>query len=402
MADGPTRFFGLDVHKEYFVAVGVDAQREVVFGPQRVSNYQLDEWVARVLTTQDSVVLEMTTNTYLFYDTLVPHVHSVIAVHPPNVLLVTGVKVQTDKKAALALAQLHAAGMLEGVWIPPQEVRDQRALIARREKMVRLSTMAKNRLHTVLHRNHLVLPEKPFSSEQRNWWESLSLSTTEQFLVRSDLDTLAFAQKQVEQAEECLKKTSAQDERIPLLVQLPGVAMLTAITILAAIGDIARFPNAKKLVGYAGLGTRVHDSGKTHNSGRITKTGRRDLRRAMVNAANHAIEHHPHWKAEFERLEPHLGRSKAIVAIARKLLVAVWHVLSQKDADRFADPAGVARSFFALAYQVGVKNLPEGQSALAFTREQLDRLGIGQDLQEISWGSQHHKLPASKLLTEKK
>jgi transposase len=312
------------------------------------------------------------------------------------------VKVQTDKKAALALAQLHAAGMLEGVWIPPQEVRDQRALIARREKMVRLSTMAKNRLHTVLHRNHLVLPEKPFSSEQRNWWESLSLSTTEQFLVRSDLDTLAFAQKQVEQAEECLKKTSAQDERIPLLVQLPGVAMLTAITILAAIGDIARFPNAKKLVGYAGLGTRVHDSGKTHNSGRITKTGRRDLRRAMVNAANHAIEHHPHWKAEFERLEPHLGRSKAIVAIARKLLVAVWHVLSQKDADRFADPAGVARSFFALAYQVGVKNLPEGQSALAFTREQLDRLGIGQDLQEISWGSQHHKLPASKLLTEKK
>jgi transposase len=184
--------------------------------------------------------------------------------------------------------------MLEGVWIPPQPVRDLRALIARREKMVRLSTIAKNRLHAVLHRNHLVLPEKPFSSEQRTWWESLPLSATEQFLVRSDLDTLVFAQKQVEQAEECLKKASAEDERIPLLVQLPGVAMLTAITILAAIGDVTRFPNAKKLVGYAGLGTRVHDSGKTHNSGRITKTGRRDLRRSMVNAANHAIEHHPH------------------------------------------------------------------------------------------------------------
>jgi hypothetical protein len=318
MAEGPTRFFGLDIHKEYFVAVGVNPQREIVFGPQRVSNHQLDDWVARVLTTQDSVALEMTTNTYLFYDTLLPQVHSVIAVHPPNVLLVTGVKVQTDKKAALALAQLHAAGLLEGVWIPPHPVRDLRALIARREKMVRLSTMAKNRLHAVLHRNHLSLPEKPFSSEQRTWWESLPLSATEQFLVRSDLDTLVFAQKQVEQAEECLKKASAQDERIPLLIQLPGVAMLTAITILAAIGDITRFPNAKKLVGYAGLGTRVH------------------------------------------------------------------------------------RSFFAHAYQVGVRNLPEGQSALAFTREQLDRLGIGQDLQEIPWGSKHHKLPLSKLLPEKK
>jgi transposase len=402
MAEGPTRFFGLDIHKEYFVAVGVNPQREVVFGPQRVSNYQLDEWGARVLTTQDSVVLEMTTNTYLFYDTLVPLVHSVIAVHPPNVALVTNVKVQTDKKAALALAQLHAAGLLEGVWIPPQEVRDLRALIARREKMVRLSTMAKNRLHSLLHRNHLILPEKPFAPEQRSWWESLPLSSTEQFLVHSDLDTLEFAQKQVEQAEECLKKASAQDERIPLLVQLPGVAMLTAITILAAIGDVTRFPNAKKLVGYAGLGTRVHDSGKSHNSGRITKTGRRDLRRSMVNAANHAIEHHPHWKKEFERLEPHLGRSKAVVAIARKLLVAVWHVLSEKAADRFADPANVARSFFTYAYRVGVRNLPEGRSALSFTREQLDRLGIGQDLLEIPWGSKPHKLPASKLLPENK
>jgi transposase len=402
MAEGPTRFFGLDIHKEYFVAVGVNPQREVVFGPQRVSNYQLDEWGARVLTTQDSVVLEMTTNTYLFYDTLVPLVHSVIAVHPPNVALVTNVKVQTDKKAALALAQLHAAGLLEGVWIPPQEVRDLRALIARREKMVRLSTMAKNRLHSLLHRNHLILPEKPFAPEQRSWWESLPLSSTEQFLVHSDLDTLEFAQKQVEQAEECLKKASAQDERIPLLVQLLGVAMLTAITILAAIGDVTRFPNAKKLVGYAGLGTRVHDSGKSHNSGRITKTGRRDLRRAMVNAANHAIEHHPHWKKEFERLEPHLGRSKAVVAIARKLLVAVWHVLSEKAADRFADPTSVACSFFAHAYRVGIRNLPEGQSAIAFTREQLDRLGIGQDLLEIPWGSKPHKLPASKLLPENK
>ena len=401
MTDSPTRFFGLDIHKEYFVAVGVNPQREVVFGPQRVSNHQLDEWVARVLTPQDAVVLEMTTNAYLFYDTLLPQAYSVIAVHPPSVALVTNAQVKTDKKAALALAQLHAAGMLTGVWIPPQPVRDLRTLIARREKMVRLSTMAKNRLHAVLHRNHLILPKKPFAPEQCTWWKSLPLSATEQFLVRSDLDTLEFAQKQIGQAEECLQKESAQDERIPLLVQLPGVAMLTAITILAAIGDVARFPNAKNLVGYAGLGTRVHDSGMTHSSGRITKAGRRDLRRAMVNAANHAIEHHPHWKKEFERLEPHLGRSKAVVAIARKLLVAVWHVLSKKVADRFADSASVASSFLAHAYKVGVRNLPQGQSALAFAREQLDRLGIGKELQGIPWGAKPRKLPPSKLLPEK-
>jgi transposase len=402
MADGPTRFFGLDIHKEYFVAVGVNVQREVIFGPQRVSNYQLAEWAERVLTREDAVALEMSTNTYLFYDTLVPHVRSVIAVHPPSVALVTNAQVKTDKKAALALAQLHAAGMLTGVWIPPHEGRDLRALIARRDKMVRLSTMAKNRLHSTLQRNHLVLPEKPFSPEQRSWWKNLSLSATEKFLVLSDLDTLEFAQKQVEQVEECLKQKSAEDERIPLLIQLPGVAMLTAITILAAIGDITRFPNAKKLVGYAGLGTRVHDSGMTHTSGRITKTGRKDLRRAMVNAANHAVIHHVHWKKEFERMEPRLGRSKTIIAIARKLLVAVWHVLGKQVADRFAEPRDVANSFCAHAYRIGVKNLPDGQSALTFTREQLDRLGIGKELQEIGWGMKPRKLPPSKMLLQKK
>jgi transposase len=152
----PTRFIGLDIHKAYFVAVGVDAQKQVVFGPQTIPNYQLDAWVLKFLQPADAVVVEMTVNTYLFHDVIAPHVHSFIAVHPPNVTLVTGVKVKTDKKAALTLAQLHAVGMLEGVWIPPEPVRDLRAVIAQREKMVRLSTQAKNRLSSLLHRRHLV------------------------------------------------------------------------------------------------------------------------------------------------------------------------------------------------------------------------------------------------------
>lgn len=391
------RFVGLDIHKEYFVAVGVNSERRMIFGPQRVSNYQLDEWILRHLTQEDSVVLEMTTNAYLFYDSLLPHVHSVIVVHPAHVALVTQVDVKTDKKAALALAELHAVGLLTGVWIPPHEVRDMRSLIAQREKMVRLSTIAKNRLHAVLHRKPLIIAENSFSPEQRSWWESLPLSETEKLLVGSDLDTLEFAQRQVNYIEVNLKQKSLQDERIPYLIQLPGIAWLTAMTILAAIGDISRFETAKKLVGYAGLGTRVHDSGMTHSSGRITKSGRKDLRQAMVNAANHAVQNHPHWKQAMARLEPHLGRSKAIVAIARKLLVAV----SEKVADRFADPQKVASSFLHLAYQIGARNLPNRISALAFTREQLDHLGVGEDLQQIDWGSRPLRLPPSQRLIEK-
>jgi hypothetical protein len=115
MGEDPKRFIGLDIHKEYFVAISVNPQREVIFGPQKVSDYRLDDWISRYLNPKDAVVLEMTTNMYLFYDSLLHYVHSVMVVHPPNVALVTNAQVKKDKKAALALSQLHAAGLLMGV-----------------------------------------------------------------------------------------------------------------------------------------------------------------------------------------------------------------------------------------------------------------------------------------------
>jgi transposase len=395
------RWIGLDIHKAYFVAVGVDAQKRTVFGPHKIPNEQLEDWIVRHLHPTDAVVLEMSTNTYLFHDTLLPHVGSVLAVHPPNVRLVTGVKVKTDKKAALTLAQLHAAGLLEGVWIPPVEIRELRAVLAQRAKMVRLSTQAKNRLNSLLHRTHRQRPAQPFKEENLPWWESLPLTPIEKHIVRSDLDTLAFAGKQIDAIEEVLKQEAAKEEQLPLLVQLPGIAMLTALTILAAIGPIERFEDAKHLVGYAGLGASVHDSGQTHATGHITKAGRRDLRGAMVDAANAAVRHHPFWKKEFERLEYRLGRSKAIVAIARRLLVAVWHILKHETMDRHAEETNVAASLFKLAYEIKVANLPKGLSAKAFTRKEMDRLKIGQELEIVPWGSKKVKLPPSNLPPQK-
>ncbi len=82
-------------------------------------------------------------------------------------------------------------------------------------------------------------------------------------------------------------------KQVPFLVQLPGLGVLSALRLLAAIGDITRFPSAKHLVGYAGLGASVHQSGETSRGGRITKEGRSDLRGVMVEAAWVAVEHHP-------------------------------------------------------------------------------------------------------------
>jgi hypothetical protein len=173
--------------------------------------------------------------------------------------------------------------------------------------------------------------------------------------------------------------------------------MITAMTLLAAIGDVGRFPTANHLVGYAGLGTRVHDSGQTHRQGRITKAGRRDIRAAMVEAAQTAFRLHPHWKAELARLEPRLGRNKAIVAIARKLLVAVWHVLSKECADRFAQAEAIARKLAKYAHTIAKDNRPGRQTVAEYVRGQLDRLGIGAEMEAIRWKSKRIDLPPSRL-----
>ncbi|MBU1879486.1 MAG: transposase [Chloroflexi bacterium] len=203
----------------------------------------------------------MTTNTFQLYDDLLPHVLSVTVVHPPYVALITRAQVMTDKIAARTLARLHAAGLLPPVWVPPAEVRDHRALVAQRAKMMRLATQARNRLHAVLHRHHILPPAgDPFTADKQAWWLALDISSLERARVQSDLATLQFAWTQVNLLEGTMAVLASEDERSVLLLQLPGIGLITTITLLAAIGDVARFPTAGHLVGYAGLGGRVHDS----------------------------------------------------------------------------------------------------------------------------------------------
>jgi transposase len=388
MKDSRKRYIGLDVHKHYLIAVGVDDDLNVVLPVRRVEFAHLETWMKKTLTKQDKVALEMTTNTWQLYDELCQHAGSVLVVHPPHVALITRSQVMNDKIAASILARLLAKGLLVGVWVPPQEIRELRGLVAQRKKMTGLATQAKNRLHAVLQRHHLLPPAgNPFHVSQQEWWLALPLGTLEKVNVLSDLETLRFAQAQQVRLTAIMEEIANQDEEVTRLLQLPGFGVVTAVTVWAAIGDIQRFEDAQHLVGYAGLGTKVHDSGMTTRTGRITKAGRRDLRVALTEAAQVAANSHPHWKAELARLQPRLGRNKAIVAIARKLLVAVWYILAQHKTDRFAQPEAIAQKFLKFAYQLGKESRPQGQSAAQFVRQRLDALQLGKELTSIAWGT---------------
>jgi transposase len=132
-------------------------------------------------------------------------------------------------------------------------------------------------------------------------------------------------------------------------------------------------------------------------TGRITKTGRVDLRSALITAAHAAKRLNPHWRAEFQRLAKRIGRHKATVAVARKLLVSIWHLLTRREVDRYMVPAALATTFASFVYGElgGTDDLPGGRTALEFVRHLLDQLQVGKELQYVMLGRKRFILPKS-------
>ena len=392
------RYLAIDLHKYYAVIGGVNIQQQVILPPRRIEIDALEAWARKYLLPTDEVVLEATTNAWTTYDLVSPLVQRCVVASPLHVRWIAEARVKTDAADVLRLAKLLAANLVPEVWVPPIPVRELRSLLAYRQRVVKVQTMAKNRLHSVLHSRSLAAPVgQAFAEKNREWWLALEVSPTEHLRIRHDLATLEHLQGQLVDLEAEIHRLSTISpwlEQAPYLVQLPGFGVLTAMTVLAAIGDITRFPSAKHLVGYAGLGAGVHDSGQTHRDKGITKQGRRELRKALVESAWVAVNTHPYWTTQFERLERRKPKNKAIVAMARHLLIAVWHVLTERSADKNAIPKMVALKLMAWSWKLSDQER-SGLTSRQFIRYHLMRLKLGEDLPYLVTGKNTKRAIAS-------
>ena len=383
------RYIAVDLHRAYVVVGGVNARQEVVLAPRRIELEAWPRWAKAHLAKSDALVVESTSNAWDFYDQVEPLVGRAVVANPRLVKVIASSRVKTDKVDTLALARLLAANLIPEVWVPPVFVREARGLLAHRRRLVKTRTMVTGRLQSLLQRHNLPGPDgEPFSAANRAWWEALEVSRTEKLRIRQDLDSLAHLDKQLAELQDEVNRLSTTPpwaEWVPFVMQLPGFSVLLTMIILAAIGDITRFPSPKKLVGYAGLGASVHSSGKTHRTGHITKTGRRELRWTLVEAAWCAVRYSPHWRAEFKRLAGRMPENVAIVAIARKLLVVIWHVLTNQVADKHADENRVAAKFMRWSWAL-TQEQRDGLSTRLFVRRQLMRLQLGHDLTHFTYG----------------
>jgi transposase len=176
-------------------------------------------------------------------------------------------------------------------------------------------------------------PETLDSLSAARWTETYteSLSDDERDLLRQLADAMAMFERHrtdLERRIAPLVKTRPDWRRtVESLDSLPGFGSVVTWTLLAEIGDFARFDRPEELVNYVGLDPRVFQSDATVRHGRITNTGPRDARWVLIQAAWVAATHDGRCQGLLRRISKRAGRKKAAVAVARKLLVWAWYLV---------------------------------------------------------------------------
>ena len=242
-----------------------------------------------------------------------------------------------DKVDAATLAQLLRADLLPEAWIAPPAVRQLRAVIRHRISLVRLGTQLRNRIHAVAADHGYDRPASYWTGPGRGWLAELDLPAVSREIVTDCLAVIDGLAPVIERLDGELYQHAKADPRVKVLTTLPGVGEFTALVMLAEIGDITRFPSARKLASWAGLTPTVRGSDRTVRHGHISKQGSAWLRWAMNQAAQTA-KRSPAFAASYAAIASRRGKKIAIIAVARKLLTRAWHLLSEMQAADASTP----------------------------------------------------------------
>jgi transposase len=356
------RSIGLDVHRDFCQVAIADGGRARSAGRIATPVQQL-ELFARSLAPTDRVVLEATGNALAIARILEPHVAEVVLAHAKQVRAISHARVKTDKVDAKVLADLLAAELIPAVWIGDERARMLRRLVSRRRGLVKRRTQIKNEISAVLHRNLKGAnpASDPFGKRGRAWIAAQQLPIDERLTVDGCLRQLDFLGGELSQIDEIIAQHALGDEDVRRLMTIPGIDVVTAATLAAVIGDVRRFPTSRQLVGYLGLHPTIRQSGTgPARHGRLSKEGSAAARHVLVEAAWSAAKSPGPLRAFAQRTAAKRGRHVATVAVARKLAVLAWHLLTRGEDYAFARPSLVRRKMRALELKAGAPRAKPG------------------------------------------
>lgn len=250
---------------------------------------------------------------------------------PSRVERAPGLGVKTDRLDVGKMARKLEEGQLRGIYIPPRELHEERQIGRTYAQCLKERKRAQIRIRSLMQEQGLLGPVPAAGwSAYSQWLAAQTLAKTIEHCVESLQRLRQAADAQAHRQRAALQRLAQRPEYAPLVAALtaqPGVGTFSAIRLILELGDIGRFPRPESLPRYLGLTPSEYSSGELVHRGHLLKCGPGALRGLLLQCAWAAVSRSKDRKLReiFETLAPRIGRKRAIIAVARRLSLAVHH-----------------------------------------------------------------------------
>lgn len=320
---GKDIFVGLDVHKKTYAVVA------------RVDGEVVKKWTT--VASPSKLVAQLFRyfeggNIYTAYeagfsgfslhrDLESTGIHNLV-VHAAGIEVAANDRVKTDKRDAAKLSSLLESKRLKGIRVPTEAEENQRQLTRTRQQLVEDRTAVKNKLRMKFHQLGVIEAEENQHMSHILVKELLTRVSSKEFVIAIEAYWHIWQKldEEITKLERELKQQAQEDSNEATYRSAPGVGPLSARILSNEMGDMSQFHNERQLFSYTGLTPSEHSSGDHIRRGHITRQGNSRVRAILIEIAWRAIGKDQALATFFERLYPHTGKKRAIVAVARKLI----------------------------------------------------------------------------------
>jgi len=331
------KIIGLDCHPDTFTAavfVGQTPHDARKIGSQEnLSLEALLKWAAAELTPQDIILMEAGSNSFELCKRLTSLGLKACVLESCHVGKHAKTYADNDKMAAARIALVYLAGNAPCVWVPDEQTRERRELLHAYRKAVGDHTAATNSIKAYLNGRGLRLGKHSLEEKTTSQWilEQANWSALQKNILAEHLANITESKERRKRLYRLIAAEIATDPKMMRCMKILGVGIVSAFALLAVIGDIGRFHSPEKLVAYIGLnpGQRQSGKGKDIRLG-VGRRGRGDIRHLLIQGAQAIMRsgrNNPLAQWGWKLFARKGNRNVAVAAIARKLLVQVWHLL---------------------------------------------------------------------------
>ena len=319
---------GVDLHQAFCYMTALDSTgRSLKAGPVDNRPAALRKWF-QGFSEPVEVAVEACSFWPAFKEAIEHEVGQIHLVHPQRVKAIASAKLKNDRVDSATLAHLLRCNLLPAAWMADRQTRERRQRVRLRISLGQHRAGLKNQVHAILHQHGLRCEfSDVFGKKGRAWLEQVELPPAAGAAKDTYCALIDALGEHINEQQREIALMAKADPRAKWLASIPGIGVYSAMILLAEIGEVQRFSNAKALFSYAGLVPWVRESAGKKTRGGISRCGSPRLRWVMVEAAHTAVRSSPAAKSYFEKLRqrkhPHVAR----VALARKLLGAVYALL---------------------------------------------------------------------------